>query len=84
MWPITLFVVALLGGIALFTALRPVQIAWTVLACVFAFFALLAATLLAGPNLPLQGVVQVFVIVLLCGLNLGAVYYAWRYILRSD
>jgi len=83
-WPITLFIVALLGSIALFVALRPVQIAWTILACVFAFFALLATAILAGPNLPLRGVPQVFVVILLGGLNLGAAYYMWRYILRSD
>jgi len=83
-WPITLFIVALLGSIALFAALRPVQIAWTILACIFAFFTLFATTLLAGQSLPLQGVPQVFVVILLSGLNLGAVYCMWRYILRSD
>ena len=83
-WPITLFIVTLLGSVALFVALRPVQIAWIILVCVFAFFALFASALLAGPNLPLQGTLQAFVIVLLGGLNLGSVYCMWRYILRSD
>ncbi len=83
-WPITLFIVALLGSVALFVALRPVQIAWTILICVFALLALFASALLAGQSLPLRGVPRVFVVILLGGLNLGAVYCMWRYILRSD
>jgi len=78
LWPVALFIVWLLGSVALLTARRPRYIALLFLVCVLNWVGFIGVGTLLGTVMPLSVTIPVVFAIL----DIGTIYFGWRFIIR--